>query len=123
MRLRLRLAVRSAPAQYSIEASTRRHDPGEAHRPLWPIDIAEYMERREPAAFETEIYAKDWNAGEFRRELQSVKPGQTIAIGTATDPYQPAERRFERTRRVLEAMAGIRGISVFVTTKSHLVSR
>jgi DNA repair photolyase len=83
----------------------------------------EFMERRELAAFETEIYAKDWEAAKFRSELQSVKPGQTIAIGTATDPYQPAERRFERTRCVLEAMADIRGISVFVTTKSDLVSR
>ena len=83
----------------------------------------EFMERRELTAFETEIYAKDWDAAKFRRELQSVKPAQTIAIGTATDPYQPAERRFERTRRVLEAMGGIRGISVFVTTKSDLVSR
>jgi DNA repair photolyase len=83
----------------------------------------EFMERREPAAFETEIYAKDWDEAEFRRELQTVKPSQTIAIGTATDPYQPAERRFERTRRVLETMSGIRGISVFVTTKSDLVSR
>jgi DNA repair photolyase len=83
----------------------------------------EFMERRQPAAFETEIYAKNWDAGEFRRELQSVKPAQTIAIGTATDPYQPAERRFERTRRVLEAMADVRDISIFVTTKSDLVSR
>jgi DNA repair photolyase len=83
----------------------------------------EFMERREPAAFETEIYAKDWDEAEFRRELQSVKPSQTIAIGTATDPYQPAERRFQRTRRVLETMSGISGISVFVTTKSDLVSR
>lgn len=83
----------------------------------------EFMERREPAAFETEIYAKDWDAAKFRQELQSIKSAQTIAIGTATDPYQPAERKFERTRRVLEAMTDIRGISVFVTTKSDLVSR
>lgn len=83
----------------------------------------EFMERREPTAFETEIYAKDWDTSEFRRELQSVKPAQTIAIGTATDPYQPAERRFERTRRVLETLSGIRGISIYVTTKSDLVSR
>jgi len=83
----------------------------------------EFMERREPTAFETEIYAKDWNARLFRQELQSVKPAQVIALGTATDPYQPAERKFERTRRVLEAMADLRGVSVWVTTKSDLVSR
>lgn len=83
----------------------------------------ELMERRDPAAFETEIYAKDWNEAAFEHELKAIKPGQVLGIGTATDPYQPAERRFKRTRQVLEAMLGLRGISIFITTKSNLVSR
>ena len=83
----------------------------------------EFMERSEPGAFETEIYAKDWREEAFRRELTKVKPGQVIGIGTATDPYQPAERRFGLTRKVLEAMAGLRGASIFITTKSDLVAR
>jgi DNA repair photolyase len=83
----------------------------------------EFLERRDPAAFETEIYAKDWDPRAFQEELKSVKPGQVIGLGTATDPYQPAERKFGRTRQVVEALTGLRGVSVFVTTKSDLVSR
>jgi DNA repair photolyase len=84
----------------------------------------EFLERREPAAFETEIYAKDWDAVEFTKELKSVRPGQVIGLGTATDPYQPAERKFLRTRHLLEVMVdGLRGASVFLTTKSNLASR
>jgi len=83
----------------------------------------DFLERHDPAAFETEIYAKEWNAAEFRDELKSIKPGQIIAVGTATDPYQPAERRFLSTQNVLEAMNTLRGVSICLTTKSSLVSR
>jgi DNA repair photolyase len=83
----------------------------------------DFLERHDPAAFETEIYAKDWNPVDFQEELKSVKAGQIIAIGTATDPYQPAERRFLSTQNVLEALSGLRGVSICLTTKSNLVSR
>ena len=83
----------------------------------------EFLERRDPAAFETEIYAKVWNAPAFRRELHSVKPGETIGIGTATDPYQPAERTHGLTRQVLDSMRLMRGVSIYITTKSDLVAR
>jgi len=83
----------------------------------------DFMERRDPAAFETEIYAKDWDPIDFRQELKSVKHGQVIALGTATDPYQPAERKFGRTRQLLEALRPLTGCSIFTTTKSNLVSR
>jgi DNA repair photolyase len=84
----------------------------------------EFLERRELDSFETEIYAKNWDAGSFRNELSGLKPGQIIGLGTATDPYQPAERQFKLTRKTLEVMAGtMRGMSLFVTTKSDLVSR
>lgn len=83
----------------------------------------EFMERRDTDAFETEIYAKDWDAAAFREELRSVKPGQIIGIGTATDPYQPAERKFLRTRQVLEALLLLRGVSIFITSKSNLIPR
>ena len=83
----------------------------------------EFLERRESEAFETEIYAKDWDPVAFREELNSIKPRHIIGIGTATDPYQPAERTFRRTRHVLEAMLPLRGMSIFITTKSDLVPR
>jgi DNA repair photolyase len=84
----------------------------------------EFLERRDLDLFETEIYAKNWDGDSFRSELLSLKPGQIIGLGTATDPYQPAERQFKLTRRTLEVMAeSMRGLSLFVTTKSDLVSR
>ena len=48
---------------------------------------------------------------------------ETIVIGTATDPYQPAERRYRITRGVLEVLAEQRGLSVTIITKSPLVTR
>ena len=84
----------------------------------------EFMERRELDSFENEIYAKDWDAAAFRNELRTLKTGQIIGLGTATDPYQPAERKFNLTSKTLEVMAEcLSGMSLFVTTKSDLVSR
>ena len=53
----------------------------------------EFMELRESVDFEDRIYAKSNVAEILRQELRLLKPGSAIAIGTATDPYQPAERR------------------------------
>jgi DNA repair photolyase len=83
----------------------------------------EFLERRDVEAFETEIYAKDWDTAAFQGELKAVKPGHVLGIGTATDPYQPAERKFGRTREVLQALRNLRGASIFLTTKSNLVTR
>ena len=44
--------------------------------------------------------------------------GEHIAIGAATDPYQPAEREFGATRAILAKMAEREGLSVSITTKS-----
>ena len=45
-----------------------------------------------------------------------------IGIGTSTDPYQYAERRFELTRRCLEIISR-KGMSVNIMTKSDLFLR
>ncbi len=83
----------------------------------------EFMELRDSADFEDRIYAKS-NTGEIlRRELRRTRPTGGIAIGTATDPYQPAERRFKRTRAILEAFAEQAGLTLHITTKSDLVTR
>jgi DNA repair photolyase len=82
----------------------------------------EFMELRGPELFERKIYAKRFHAPSFRAELKRVKRGESIWIGTATDPYQPAERRFRITRQMLEVLAGERGLDFGITTKSDLVS-
>jgi DNA repair photolyase len=83
----------------------------------------EFMELRESEDFEDQIYAKSNLQPILDRELKKVDGSSGIAIGTATDPYQPAERRFERTRSVLEVFARHRGMSLSITTKSDLVTR
>jgi hypothetical protein len=50
----------------------------------------EFMEMRDGAEFEQKIYVKQHAADLLRRELRRVKTGEPIALGTATDPYQPA---------------------------------
>src|SRR5690242_18174374 len=73
--------------------------------------------------FEDKIYAKAAAAHLLKQELSRIDRRDAIAIGTATDPYQPAERRFERTRSILEVFARQRGWRLGMITKSDLVVR
>ena len=83
----------------------------------------EFMEMRDGVDFERKIYVKQHAADLLRRDLRRVKAGEEIAIGTATDPYQPAERRYEITRAVLEEFARHRGFEVGIVSKSNLLLR
>ncbi|MGD0580647.1 MAG: radical SAM protein [Bryobacteraceae bacterium] len=82
----------------------------------------EFMEFHDSLAFERLIFAKTWSEAALRAELRRVHPGQWIALGTATDPYQPAERRYRLTRRILTVFAGLAGYNLGLTTKSDLVA-
>jgi DNA repair photolyase len=82
----------------------------------------EYMEM-EASDFEDKIYAKAAAAHLLRQELARIDRKDAVAIGTATDPYQPAERRFGRTRGILEVFARERGWHVGLITKSDLIER
>jgi DNA repair photolyase len=81
------------------------------------------MELRDGVDFERKIFVKQRAAALLQSELKKVKPGEQIAIGTATDPYQPAERRFELTRAILEELARHSGLEIGIVTKSNLVTR
>jgi DNA repair photolyase len=83
----------------------------------------EFMELRESADFEDRIFAKAALGPILARELKRIDGSKGIAIGTATDPYQPAERRFGRTRASLEEFAKHSGLALSITTKSDLVAR
>src|ERR1700732_436269 len=83
----------------------------------------EFMEMRDGMEFEQKIYVKQHAAGLLRHDLRRVKPDETIALGTATDPYQPAERRYEVTRTILEEFALHRGFELGIVTKSNLIVR
>jgi DNA repair photolyase len=74
--------------------------------------------------FESKIYVKQ-NVGPLAERDLATEPvwGEHIAIGTATDPYQPAEREFGATRAILQRMAEREGLSLSITTKSNQVVR
>jgi len=74
--------------------------------------------------FEEKIYVKRDAARILARELTPERlASQSIALGTATDPYQPAERRYGVTRRLLAVMAAARDLRLSIATKSDLVTR
>ena len=77
----------------------------------------------EPEAFEHQIYFKQDAAWLLEQELKRLKPGTEIALGSATDPYQPLERRHRITRSLLEVFARSSGLSLGIVTKSTLIAR
>src|SRR5205814_9786416 len=83
----------------------------------------EFMELRDAVDFERKIYVKHHAAELLRQELHRVKPREEIAIGTATDPYQPIERSLEVTRAILEELSRHTRLELGIVTKSNLVLR
>src|SRR5271157_716021 len=83
--------------------------------------------------FERKIFVKQDAAALLARDVsrkysyESKASGYTqaehIAIGTATDPYQPAEKEYGVTRACLEELARREGLSVSVITKSNQIVR
>ncbi len=83
----------------------------------------EFMEMRDGVDFERKIYVKQHAADLLRQELRQVKAGEEIAIGTATDPYQPAERRYQVTRAILEELARHQDLEIGIVSKSTMMLR
>ena len=83
----------------------------------------EFMGMEDGREFEEKIYAKAHVAELLRRDLRKVDREDSIAIGTATDPYQPAERRFGRTRAIFEVFNEGKGRRLSLITKSDLILR
>ena len=74
--------------------------------------------------FERRIFVKQNAAASFRRALRKGSlAGEQIAIGTVTDPYQPAEHHFGVTRSLLECLLEAEGLEISITTKSPLILR
>jgi len=83
----------------------------------------EFMELRDPLAFERIIFLKQNAAWLLEQELRKIDPADEIALGTATDPYQPIERRAKITRSLLEVFARRQGHHLGIVTKSTLIAR
>jgi DNA repair photolyase len=77
----------------------------------------------QPEEFERKIFIKQNAAWLLEQELKQVRPGEEIALGTATDPYQPVERHAKVTESLLEVLARQRGLRIGVVTKSTLIER
>lgn len=84
----------------------------------------EYLDLGDWLDFERRIFVKTNADAAMRRDLRrrDVRT-HGIAVGTATDPYQPAERIFRVTRRILEALRPLCGIPISITTKSGLIEQ
>jgi DNA repair photolyase len=77
-----------------------------------------------PEAFHSTVFVKTDGDEETARRLAAiVRSGARIALGTATDPYQPGEADLNVTRRFLECVAGHRGVRLGITTKGALILR
>ena len=99
--------------RYAVERAEQRH--GE---PLEQEALPPWL------AFEKRILVKTDVADRLARTLDPSRLGSdSLVIGTATDPYQPAERIYRLTRRILEVLAGYRGLRIGIISKSPLVTR
>src|ERR1700736_3096193 len=84
----------------------------------------EFLDLRDPMDFERRIFVKRMAAEVLAHTLSRTPIGaDQIALGTATDPYQPAERKFGLTRSMLEVFARLGSLDLSITTKSSLIER
>ena len=104
-----------APAGGGADEGPRKG--GEDQRRGSQVDL------RQPEAFERRIFLKQNAPWLLEQELRRVRPGEEIALGTATDPYQPAERWARITRGILEVFARKSGLRLGIVTKSALIER
>jgi DNA repair photolyase len=84
----------------------------------------EYLGLDPSATFHSTIYAKTGGLDESTRTLmKTARRGERVALGTATDPYQPGEADLQVTRRFLERAAQLRGLRIGITTKGAIILR
>ena len=82
-----------------------------------------YLDLSPGLDFETKIFYKTDVVARLEEALDHPRyVCSTIAMGTNTDPYQPAEKRFSITRRILGTLLAYRH-PVSITTKGSLVLR
>lgn len=102
--------------RWTVERAANRMGAPAAAREAAALPAAEAFERR--------ILVKQGAPALLARALDPVRiAGRPIVIGTATDPYQPAERSFGLTRALLEALRHFQGLRVGIITKSTLIAR
>jgi DNA repair photolyase len=84
---------------------------------------AGFIELNNPTDFERRIFYKQ-NAPDLVRHLRNSDfYGKPVLLGAGTDPWQPAEARFQITRGILEALGRYPSLDLFCLTKSSLIRR
>ena len=82
-----------------------------------------YLDLSPGIDFETKIFAKTNAAELLRAELEHPRyVCKPIAMGTNTDPYQPAERKLRITRDIIQVLHDCRH-PLSIVTKSWLIER
>lgn len=85
----------------------------------------EYHARRDRdtgAGFDHEIDVKINFPERLADELRRLRKRETVALGTATDPYQQCEGRYRITRRTLEVLVAS-PLPLVIVTKGSMVVR
>jgi DNA repair photolyase len=82
---------------------------------------ARYREKNVGSDFDSNVEVRVNIADVLRKELHRRHEG-SLAIGTATDPYQPIEGKYRLTRRCLEALVDY-PMPTSIVTKGPLVVR
>jgi DNA repair photolyase len=82
---------------------------------------ARYREKNVGSDFDSNVEVRVNIADVLRKELHRHREG-SLAIGTATDPYQPIEGKYRLTRRCLEALVD-HPMPTSIVTKGPLVVR
>ena len=85
-------------------------------------DYHALRDRDNGAGFDHEIDVKINFPERLAAELRRVKKDETVALGTATDPYQQCEGRYRITRRTLEVIVAA-PVRLAIVTKGSMVVR
>lgn len=84
----------------------------------------EFMGIDTPEEFHATVFVKrGGHEGTSQSLRRAIRRGDLVALGTATDPYQPVEAHERVTRRFLELVAQHRGARIGITTKGALILR
>jgi DNA repair photolyase len=112
-------AVKGMPFDWSLNPSS-----GCAHKCAYCFARAyhaRYREKNVGTDFDSNVEVRVNIAEVLRRELRRHREG-SLAIGTATDPYQPIEGKYRLTRQCLEALVD-HPMPTSIVTKGPLVVR
>ncbi len=102
--------------RWTVERAANQRDAPGTSREAARLPVAEGFERR--------ILVKVTAPQVLEQSIDPARLGTTpIVIGSATDPYQPAERRFAVTRQLLEVFRKHEGLHLGIITKSALIAR